>query len=99
MKILTALLLAAIPALQSQPRTMEIMTTPYLAPQLQFVVESGKTSRGKSLNCTPKYERKDYPEHKDTFLLLECEGGVKLRLDNISFPEGNKIVLHVDEVR
>jgi hypothetical protein len=99
MKALTLALLVALPALKPQARQIEVLATPFIPPQLQFAIEAGKVSKNKPLVCTSKHEHKDFADHNDTYLVLECDGGVKLKLDNATFVEGQKIALKIDEVR
>ena len=99
MKALTALLLVALPALAPQARQIEVQATPFIPPQLQFSLEAGKVSKSKPLVCEAKHEQKNYPDHNDIYLILECNDGVKLKLDNATFAEGQKIALKIDGVR
>jgi hypothetical protein len=99
MKSMTVILLVALLALKPQSRQIEVQATPFIPPQLQFSLEAGNVSKDRPLVCTSKHEHRQYADHNDTYLILECNDGIKLKLDNATFAEGQKIALKIDEVR
>lgn len=94
MKLLTLTLFLTM-SISDKPA--EVVTSLYVAPQLQFKLTKGTVLPHDVIMCTPSKESEDYTDHKDAYVVFACDGGVELRLDNIMFPQG-KIAVKIEAV-
>src|SRR6266566_4127057 len=90
-----ALALALMSASDAAPA--EVVASLYVAPQLQFQLRAGKIIPHDVLTCAAVYEHSQFAEHNDSFIFLDCNGNVKLALDNVIFPKG-KIIVKIESI-
>jgi len=91
------LVLLAIPTL-ADTKPAEVVTSLYVAPQLQFKLVSGKLLPKDVLTCDVSKEHLTFAEHADSYIRLDCNDEVVLKLDNVIFAPG-KVFVKVESVR
>src|SRR5882757_8905942 len=91
-----ALALAIMSASDVTP--VEVVASLYIAPQLQFQLKAGTLIPHDVLTCESVREHSQFADHNDSFIFLDCNGGVRLALDNVIFPQG-KIVVKIESVK
>lgn len=95
---LTLLSLCFFAAVLPAAAPPQVIARPYVAPIMQFHLEAGKPVPGAVLQCKRDLEEKEFADHGDSYLVLRCNDGIRLRLSNLYF-DGNKVTIEVASVR